>query len=225
MSARKGRRPPRRTRSSGAVASPQPAEAAPRATVRDGTVRTKHGDYEIITTGHGDYEIRFLTSEDQRAQEPVWPMLHFSKLTSCRERRKQMVQRFIDKEKRTPRRKRRWFHIKDIEPDQARREKLLEHWRASLWSGDLMLRGKSQVLCLSASRLMENNRLPPGYARDEKIFYIIVDDLWMSVPRWLQWFGLVEIEPPKWMSMGVAQVVSSTREATAEMAGFLAIQT
>ena len=135
------------------------------------------------------------TLEVQKQEEPGWE--HFA---SRRSQREQVLQHFIDKAKRTPLRARRWFRIADIAADEAKRAELRKHLRASIWHGDLMLRDKSQVLCLSASPLMENNRLPPGYARDE-IFYSIVDDLWMSVPRWLQWFVQVGIEPPEWMSM------------------------
>jgi hypothetical protein len=172
MSARKVRRRPRRARNSGAVASPQHTE---------------------------DYVTILSTPEDQEPEDLREDRLRFGKLDPPRSARKQVRQRFIDKAERTSRRKRRWFCIKDIEPDEAARVVLLKHWRASIWSCDLMLRNKSQVLCLSVSPLMENNRLPPEFARGEH-FYMIVDDLWMSAPRWLQWFGQVSKTPPAWLA-------------------------
>jgi hypothetical protein len=114
-----------------------------------------------------------------------------------RERRRQV---FLDKFERTPRKARRWFRIEDIEPNEAVRAKLVKDWRRSISHGDLMLREKSQVLCLNS--LMEDegsNRVPPNFAHLE-FFYEAVGDLWMSSLRWLQWFDQVDIKPPEWLA-------------------------
>ena len=75
---------------------------------------------------------------------------------------------------------------------------MIGRWRASIYSGDLVLNGRSQVLCTSATPLLSDHRLRPECARGEH-FNMIVDDLWMSEPRWLDWFMQVGLAPPPWM--------------------------
>jgi hypothetical protein len=131
---------------------------------------------------------------------------YFGMRNATRAMRGRVRAAFLDKAKRTPKKARRWFRIDEIEPDKAARAVRVEQWRASIWHRDLMRRDKSQVLCLSPSPL-SGSRLPPDLARGEH-FNLIVDDLWMSVPRWLQWFSQVEIEPPKWLA-SLAKPVST----------------
>jgi hypothetical protein len=78
MTARKVRRPPRRARSSGAVASPQHTE---------------------------DYVITLPALEGEKPED--WDNRRFGTLGSRRLQRDLVRQLFIDKAKRTPRRKRR----------------------------------------------------------------------------------------------------------------------
>jgi hypothetical protein len=120
-------------------------------------------------------------------------------IRSKRERRRQA---FLDKFERTPQKARRWFRMEDIEPDEIARTELVKRWRSSIWHGDLMVGEKSQVLCLAAHHLMEENggnRLPSSCARGEQ-FYQAAGELWMSAPRWLRWFEQVEIAPPVWLA-------------------------
>lgn len=124
---------------------------------------------------------------------------HFLALADRRRLRERIRTAFLEKAKQTSRSHRRWFRISEIEPDPFARKELIAQWRASIYSGDLVLNDRSQVLCLSASPLLEGNRLPTDLARGEH-FNDIVDDLWMSVPRWLAWFHDVGIAPPLWMS-------------------------
>ena len=124
---------------------------------------------------------------------------------------------FLDKAKRTPKMGRRWFRIDEIEPDSATRAVRIDQWRASIWHRDLSYRDKSQVLCLSPSPL-SGSRLPPDLARGEH-FKVIVDDLWMSAPRWLQWFGQIEIAPPKWL----ASLAKSERGVETEKAAWVGL--
>jgi len=86
-----------------------------------------------------------------------------------------------------------------MEPDEVARAKLVEEWRASISHGELMLNGKSQVLCLAGSPLAEN-RLLPAHANDGVLFGLIVGDLWMSARRWLEWFGQVDKDSPQWLA-------------------------
>jgi hypothetical protein len=113
-----------------------------------------------------------------------------------RERRRA---KFLEKALRTPRTARRWFRIDDIEPDAHVRSNLIDQWRASIWHRDLLLAGKSQVLCLSVSPLAEN-RFDPDMARGEQ-FNAAIGDLWMSAPRWLAWFRQDEAnrKAPAWL--------------------------
>jgi hypothetical protein len=129
---------------------------------------------------------------------------HFSALANRRRRRERMRTAFLDKVKRTSHLHRRWFRISEIEPDEIARKGLIELWRASIYSHDLLLNGKSQVLCLSASPLLlQDYRLPTDLARGEH-FNQIVDDLWMSAPRWLGWFHQVRKTPPDWLLAATA---------------------
>jgi hypothetical protein len=106
--------------------------------------------------------------------------------------------RFLDRARRTSLRRRRWFQIGDIEPDSVARERLIGLWRASIYNSDLVLNGKSQVLCLSASPLLNNYRLPSELARGEH-FNMIIGDLWMSAPRWIEWFRQIGQTAPHWL--------------------------
>jgi hypothetical protein len=124
---------------------------------------------------------------------------HFAALVTRRQSRERVRTAFLEKAKRTSRPHRRWFRISEIEPDEAKRQDLIDLWRASIYSGDLLLRRKSQVLCLSESPLLENYRLPTELARGER-FNDIVNDLWMSAPRWREWFRQVEKVPPEWLA-------------------------
>src|SRR5215470_11780793 len=94
-----------------------------------------------------------------------------------RQQRERQRTNFLEKALRTPRNARRWFRLEDIEPDANIRLNLINQLRASIWKRDLLLDGKSQVLCLSSSPLAEN-RLDPDMARGQP-FYEIVGDLWM----------------------------------------------
>ena len=123
---------------------------------------------------------------------------HFAALANRRLLRERMRTAFIDRARRTSLRRRRWFQISEIEPDPVARERLIGLWRASIYSGDLTLNGKSQVLCVSASPLLQNYTLPPEFARGEH-FNMIVPELWMSAPRWLEWFRQIGRAPPLWM--------------------------
>jgi hypothetical protein len=124
---------------------------------------------------------------------------HFAALAIRRQSRERRRVAFLEKASRTSLKRRRWFRISDIEPNSVKRKQLTDHWRAQIYSGDLLLKGKSQVMCLSSSPLLNDHRLPPELARREHFFNVIVDDLWMSVPRWLQLFKQVAVAPPSWM--------------------------
>jgi hypothetical protein len=138
--------------------------------------------------------------------EPAGDREHFEDLARRRNERRFGQRRidrarsdFLEKVDRTSRKHRRWFRIVDIEPDPAKRPELAELWRASIYSGDLVMHGKSQVLCLSASPLLDDHRLSPDLARGEH-FHDIIDDLWMTAPRWLQWFEQAGLNAPTWLS-------------------------
>ncbi|HEY7243384.1 MAG TPA: hypothetical protein VH678_05815 [Xanthobacteraceae bacterium] len=105
---------------------------------------------------------------------------------------------FRDRATRTSLRRRRWFQISEIEPDSAARALLIRLWRASIYSGDLEVGGKSQVLCLSATPLLAGWRLPCELARGEQ-FNVIVGDLWMSAPRWVEWLRQIRGVQPQWL--------------------------
>jgi hypothetical protein len=128
-----------------------------------------------------------------------------------RQRRERWCVAFTERAKRTSLRRRRWFRISDIEPDPVGRRPLIGRWRASIYSGDLVLNGKSQVLCTSATPLLSDHRLPPECARGEH-FNMIVDDLWMSAPRWLDWFMQVGLAPPPWMPRSTRELQKKKRQ-------------
>src|SRR5262249_26887852 len=115
-----------------------------------------------------------------------------------RQRRGRWGGGFSEGGKRSSLRRRRRVWVSGIKPDPVGRRPLIGRWRASIYSGDLVLDGKSQVLCTSATPLLSDHRLPPECARGEH-FNMIVDDLWMSAPRWLDWFMQVGLAPPPWM--------------------------
>jgi hypothetical protein len=147
---------------------------------------------------------------------------HFAALAARRRSRERWRIAFLDKAKRTSVHRRRWFQISDIEPDPIARERLIGLWRASIYSGDLVLKGKSlhhrparrfdqsQVLCLAATPLLEGYRLPPELARGEH-FNGIVGDLWMSMPRWLEWLRQVGVAAPIWLTPNTSQDDSSVQ--------------
>jgi hypothetical protein len=145
---------------------------------------------------------------------------HFASLADRRRLRDRVRIAFLEKAKRTSRIHRRWFRIAEIEPDANARQELIDQWRASIHSGDLQLKGKSQVLCLSASPLLEGYRLAPELARGEH-FNLIVDDLWMSARRWLEWFRQVGIEPPLWMTRPLPQWLERFHEVGRPPPGWL----
>ena len=136
---------------------------------------------------------------------------YFGTFNASRAMRERVRVAFLDKAKRNPKMARRWFRIDEIEPDPVIRAVRIDQWRASIWHRDLMNRDKSQVLCLSLSPL-SGSRLAPDLARGEH-FNMIVGDLWMSAPRWLQWFSQVEIVPPKWLA-SLAKAESMTERTS-----------
>src|SRR5262245_42301453 len=105
---------------------------------------------------------------------------HFARLATRRRVRERMRTAFLEKAARFSQPRRRWCRIKEIEPDEIAREELIRRWRASIYSGDLLHEGKSQVLCLYPSPLLGGYRYPPALARDAEAFNKIVDELWMS---------------------------------------------
>jgi hypothetical protein len=146
---------------------------------------------------------------------------HFVALAERRRLRERRRAAFVQKAARWSRPHRRWFRITEIEPDETARQSLIERWRASIYSGDLDLNGKSQVLCMTASplilprvvssQLIESYRLPGDLARGEQ-FSKLIDDLWMSGPRWLCWMHQVESRPPNWLEdFGPKKVVSAEK--------------
>jgi hypothetical protein len=135
-------------------------------------------------------------------ERPDYGSEHFELLSKKRNERQRWPIRFLEWSRRTSLRHRGWFQISDIAPDPAARQRLVGLWRASIYSGDLEVGGKSQVLCLSASPLAEGWRLPRELARGEH-FNMIVDDLWMSASRWLDWFNQVGESPPNWLRLTI----------------------
>jgi hypothetical protein len=140
---------------------------------------------------------------------------HFGTMADRRRLRERMRTAFLDKAKRTSRSRRRWFRIREIEPDDIARQELIDLWRASIWSRELILNERSQVLCLSATPLLENYRLSPELARGEH-FNMIVDDLWMSLPRWLEWFHQVEKTAPDWLPSAGKRITKPKSKAGAK---------
>jgi hypothetical protein len=124
---------------------------------------------------------------------------HFARLAARRRLRDRMHTAFLEKAARFSQPRRRWFRVKEIESDEIAREELIRKWRASIYSGDLLHKGKSQVLCLYPSPFLDGYRYPPVLARDAEAFNKVVDDLWMSARRWLEWFSHVGVRPPQWM--------------------------
>src|SRR5262249_50728155 len=123
---------------------------------------------------------------------------HFAGRVNQRKQREWSRDAFLSKVARTSRSHRRWFRLDEIEPDAAKRQELLGVWRKSIYSRDLDVKGRSQVLCLTGSPLQEGYRLPHDLARGEH-FYAIANDLWMSAPRWLEFFRKVKKTPPDWL--------------------------
>lgn len=130
---------------------------------------------------------------------------------------------FLSKAARTSRSHRRWFRLDEIESDAEKRQELLGLWRASIYSRDLDLKGRSQVLCLTASPLLGGYRSPRARSdlfRDDKTisartkavlaaakrlpaelaraehFNASVGDLWMSAPRWRESLTGKDTKPP-----------------------------
>jgi hypothetical protein len=135
---------------------------------------------------------------DTDSEPPIDNQEHFAELARRRSKRERDRSAFVERAKRTSLRRRRWFQIADMEPDGFKRNQLIEQWRASIYSGDLSVNGKSQVLCITASPLLEDYRLPSHLARSDQ-FNQVVGDLWMSSPRWLDWFQQIHAVPPSWL--------------------------
>ena len=124
---------------------------------------------------------------------------HFAGLAERRAARERKRTAFLDKVNRTSRSHRRWFRIRDIEPDESARAELIQLWRQSIHSGDLNFKGKLQILCLTVSPLFEGYRFDRELARGE-LFNHIIDDLWMSAPRWREWFRQIGRPTPGWLA-------------------------
>jgi hypothetical protein len=144
-----------------------------------------------------------LPKDDQTERE------HFEALARRRPSRERMQNAFLKKVEFKPRAKRLWFRIEDIEPEPVAREKLLRQWRASIVDGDLMKNGRSQVLYLNGSPIAAcgpstASRLTPDMAKNDH-FDKVGGDLWMSAPRWLEWFRQDPFQrtPPDWLISGV----------------------
>jgi hypothetical protein len=133
-------------------------------------------------------------------EDPTSTADHFATLANRRQSRERMRTAFLTKVERTSRPHRRWFRISEIETDESVRQELIRLWRASIHSGDLNFKGKLQVLCLTESPLVDGYRFPINLARGE-LFNEIINDLWMSAPRWREWFHQIKKTPPHWLAL------------------------